>query len=476
MALPLPPRLTPAAPASPPLLPEKWHATALVTPFPAVGKPQAPFVADITYDWSVQAMLITSYSLEGASLDLLVVGAGTVYKLEGGLCYLQASGSNWSVPAPDWLAGRDLACQGIGDVLDVSCQWWSGTSECKNSLEHPDQPPPTCEGGTPCAGTWIWSRADNGFPWRMMFISQGNPYEFPVLGDHAMANLPTFEAVGDTKLPSILANCQADGRREASTNAGGADRDFHTGVRLAGAWPAHPVQAAITDLPAALRQQAAETTDAERAENLAKVQGLIPGLKPLPGICKPFSLPSWPATLYMTALTTPTFPGQHPPGGPWYNAPFPTQIYYDSSNPADPAQLSRFYQPDGTISDTLLLVPTSYGIDRDADGQVTDCEVMDPSIPPPNMHWPATDQSVCLAAIVNNPQLSPGRTTLIIGCPSDAGRCFYIWYTTDSTAVMFSEVPQCCDVSLTLIDYFDVIPQPSLPAGIFDIPPECKPS
>lgn len=449
--LPVPPTLQPTDVATPPALPSKWTATALLTPFPDDdGVAQAPWAAEVTYDWSVEAMRISCYSLDGGHVDILAVGEGTYYVLEEGGCYGPYSQPEWSVPSPDWLASRNLVCNGVAPVLGVSCQWWSGTSPCKNSLEH-EGSGPSCEDDTWCAGTWIWAREDNGFPWRIMLISQGNPYQLPVLGDCALVHLPTFQEIGGTKLPQILANCSQPG----------------TGRPEPGS------------IATALRRSAESATDEQRATVLETVGGLIPGLAPLPGGCSPYTLPTWPTTLYMTAITTPTFPYQEVQGGPWYPDPFPTEIYYDTTDKNAPMQLSRFYQPDGTIQDTLLLEPTSYAVNRDGNGTVTSCGLLDPNPNDPNIgapvwDWPANDGAICLAMLEDNPQLSPGRTTLIIGCPSDHGRAFYIWYTSDAVAVMFTEVPQCCDVSLTLIDYDTYLADPELPQGIFDIPPQCE--
>jgi hypothetical protein len=448
--LPPPPGLEPTELATPPALPSKWRATALLTPFPDNGTAEAPWAAEITYDWSVQAMRVSCYSLDGGSADILAVGAGTYYVLEDGGCYGPYSQPEWSVPSPTWLASRDLVCNGVADVLGVSCQWWSGTSPCTNCMEH-EGSTPSCADDTWCAGTWVWARADNGFPWRIMLISQGNPYQLPVLGDCALVHLPTFEEVAGTKLPQILANCPNQG----------AER---------------PAPGSVAE---ALRRSAQSATDEQRRSASEAIGSLIPGLAPLPGTCAPYALPTWPTTLYMTAITTPTFPYQETPTGPWYTDPYPTEIFYDTTDKQAPKQLSRFYQPDGTIQDTLLLEPTSYGVDRDADGNVTSCGLLDPNPNDPNIgapvwDWPANDGATCLAQITNNPQLSPGKTTLIIGCPSDQGRVFYIWYTSDAEAVMFTEVPQCCDVSLTLIDYDTYMADPELPPGIFDIPPQCQ--
>ena len=71
-AFPMPPTLTPCGSTTPPNLPQKFHAVALLTPF----NNSQLVVADILYDWSVQAMRITTYGLERGYADFLYTSDG----------------------------------------------------------------------------------------------------------------------------------------------------------------------------------------------------------------------------------------------------------------------------------------------------------------------------------------------------------------------------------------------------------------
>ncbi len=466
-SLPAPPTLEPCESSEPPALPAKWRAVALLTPFPKGRLFQLPAVAEVIFDATVDAMLVNYYTLDGGSVNVFFIG-DCYYVVWNGTCYGPFQEPNWRVPQQNWLGDKGMSCSGSAPVLGVDCDWWKGTTQCTNSLENQGSTAP-CQGETWCAGNWIWTRTDTGVPWRMMFIPQGNPYQLPILGDCAMVHLPTFQELASTKLPDLAERCPCT---DDPASAGTSPTRASHSARFAGPWVR---RSASADGHATIAEflDRSKATQEQRTESLDRIGQLIPGFEPLPGDCTPDRLPVWPETLYMTALTTPTFPYQETGSGPWYYDPFPTEVYYDDTVQDAPKQLARFHQPDGTMQDTLLLVPTSYGVSRDADGTVTSCAPLPGNTGPVVRDWPKHDGSRCVARIVNNPELSPDKTTLIIQCPSPPDRVFYIWYTSDGAAVSFMEVPQCCDVSLTLIDYFAFDAAPSLPPGIFDIPTNC---
>src|ERR1043165_6032929 len=100
---PDPPVLTPYNATTPPPLPAKFHAVALVTGF----TDDQLVVADVWYDWSVQSMRVTLYGLEGGYADALYTPKG-VYLLDSvngqdpKQCFGPAPSPD-QVPAPNWL-------------------------------------------------------------------------------------------------------------------------------------------------------------------------------------------------------------------------------------------------------------------------------------------------------------------------------------------------------------------------------------
>jgi hypothetical protein len=443
---PRPSGLAPCTSSAPPELPGGWYAVALLTPFTSAY----PAVAEVTYSASLRAMVIGCYDLGGGGTGVLVLGDGTYFVYpnwpDTGPAYGPFSNSRWQVPAPDWLADKQLQCMGTGAVLGVDCEWWGGLTPCTNG------------GGTNQVGAWIWADTAQRLPFRIMFIDQSNPYRLPVLGDAAMVHLPTFENHDGAGLEALVAETRR--ARQAPRRFGARSRPA-AHARRGGAWSSSRAAgiAGPVTIWSLLEARRPQISPERRAANLARVGELIPGLRPLSGGCTPYSLPTWPGRLAMTALTIPT--GQV--------AVYPTEVFYDWSLKR---QASRFYEPDGSRMDTILEAGITYDVTYHADGSHS-CDGTDPvGLPRPN--WPAADNCQCRAAIVDHPRLSPGRTTVIFTCPSDPPRVFWIWYTDDGAPVMFSEVPQHCGVTFTLIDYASFDPNPGpFPAGVFDVPADC---
>lgn len=426
---PSPPFLTPCEARTPPPLPDKWHAVALLTPF----YNSQLLVADIYYDWSVQAMRVTLYGLEQGYADVLYTPDGFYL-----LASVEPSGPPEQcfgpismpsrVPSPNWLETIDVECQGLQEILGVNSSWWVGFTPCTNGYQNPPPLKP------PNVANWFWFREDNLCPWRMMFINQDNPYHLPVLGYFPVVHLPTFEPVSSTDLPAILHICQSQVKP--------LDK---------------PLQ--ITsgqDIEQLVASNSVSQTRIDQDTIQTMIQQLIPGLRPPPQDCE---LPYWPDRLFLTSLSTPT-PGP---------VPNPTQVYYDW-----PSQrmLTRLYGSDNSLEDAILTDSTTYLIKRFANGTHQCLKKLPVGLPRPN--WPTHDGGQCKAVIENNPDLSPNRTTQVIVLPSTPGRVFWIWYTTENEAVMFVEVPQLCDVQLVLTDYFDyqANPQP-FDKSLFEIPPDC---
>lgn len=437
---PNPPFVQPCGAITPPSLPNKFHAIALLTPF----TDSQLVVADIYYDWSVQAMRVTTYGLERGYADLLYTPSGyyILDSVNGGnptQCFGPISTTE-QVPAPSWLMSYNVTCNGVQEVLGVNTNWWCGLTK---NLNPPAPVPPT-----PCppfeSANWFWMRSDNQYPWRMMFINTTNDYKLPFIGRFAFIHFPTFESVLSTNLPNLIQDCTSQS----------TPLDDETAAVFQIQEP--------EDTYKLLNEKPFLTSHVDRAEILGRIQNLIQGLTAPTGSEIP---PTWPTRLFLTALTTPTFEPH-----PFSNQPYPTQVYYDWTNQH---QLTRFYLPDTSLEDAILTSSTTYLIARYTNGTHKCLGTVPVGLP--YMNWPTHEgTSRCKGVITNNPQLSPNKTTQIFIKNSQPPRYFWFWYTTTNQAVMFAEIPQACNVELILTDYFDVMPNPPpFDPSLFVVPPDC---
>jgi hypothetical protein len=439
-SFPDPPFVQPCGAITPPSLPNKFHAVALLTPF----TDSQLVVADIYYDWSVQAMRVTTYGLERGYADLLYIPSGyyILDSVNGGdptQCFGPINTTE-KVPAPSWLMSYNVTCNGVQKVLGVNTNWWCGLMK---NLNPPAPVPPT-----PCppfeSANWFWMRTDNQYPWRMMFINTTNDYKLPFIGRFAFIHFPTFASVTGTNLPSLIQDC--------TSQSTPLDEGTAAGLHIQEPQDTYNL----------LNEKSFLTNRVDRAEILGQIQNLIPGLTAPTGNEIP---PSWPARLFMTALTTPTFEPH-----PFSNQPYPTQVYYDWTNLH---QLTRFYLPDTSLEDAILTSSTTYLIARFTNGTHKCLGTVPVGLP--YMNWPTHEgTSRCKGVITNNPQLSPNKTTQIFIKNSQPPRYFWFWYTTTNQAIMFAEIPQACNVELVLTDYFDFMPNPSpFDPSLFVVPPDC---
>ena len=103
--------------STPPDLPVAWQATTLLTAF---GSEQLE-VAAVSADANLNDMRVTTLGLEnGSEQDWLIVGS-QVYSItsdQGGnlSCSKSAQNTNWRVPAPNWLSGKNCRCMGSNSV------------------------------------------------------------------------------------------------------------------------------------------------------------------------------------------------------------------------------------------------------------------------------------------------------------------------------------------------------------------------
>lgn len=434
---PQPPKFSPCGSSVPPLLPQKFRAVALLTPF----DDSQLVVVEITYDWSVRIMRVTAYGLEEGYGDFLYTPDGyyILDSVNGGppVNIFGPIATTEQVPAPTFLSDIGATCNGMQEVLGVVTNWWCALRMNTNPPA-PIPPDPTPH----IAANWFWMRNDNQYPWRMMFINTTNDFKLPFIGRFAFVHFPTFEAITSTNLPALLQSAGEYGKKVDSTNAALLQKEK------------------TLETYNLLENKTFLSRTVERLKILGRIQELIPGLTPPDNN----PLPTWSPRQFMTALTTPTFEPH-----PFPNQPYPTQIFYDWKIQR---QLTRFFLPDSTMQDIILTNSASYIVLRSPNGKHTCMGKLPVGLPYPN--WPERDGGVCKGIITNNPQLSPNKTTQIFTLQSMPPRNFWIWYTTVNEAIMFAEVPQACNVELVLTDYFDFnsTPPPFAPS-LFVVPPDC---
>ena len=412
--LPDPPKLGPAPQGPPPELPATFQAAVLLTPFNA----SQIFVAQVAYQSSGERMFVELWGLESGHAQYMNIGSDTYLRSGPNDPWQGPFQKGWTTPATTLLA--DMGAIGIATapILEVDCTWWASDSPCTNGCEEAGADPKT-------VGSWTWLCADDGAPWRMFFVDKSNPYKLPVIGAFAMVNWARFAAGDQPELDEIAEEC----RREARPPSPGLDPD--------------PVEL--------LAKQEGNGSD-------GPPPGLIPGLH-LPGP-QP-TLPAWPDTLLMEATTIPTAELTVKPTIVCYDWPIRRM-------------LTRLFDDDasGGYDDLILTDSTTYDVSYAPDGSHECNGHSPPGLPWPN--WPEHDNGQVKAVIDEGSPLSPYGTTQLIALPGVPPRMFWVWYTTpDNRAVLFTEVPQLCDVTLVLIDYWTYEPGQTFDPSLFQVPADC---
>ena len=259
------PMLAACRPATPPELPQRWHAVGLMMPF-LDGQLD---VGEFVYDGALPAMRATVYGLQSGAVDLLITENDT-YLLSGphrSPTQCTALGRKLRPPSAQWLATESV-CVGEAPLEEQAVQWWQ-------------------KGGFEPARYWV--STGSRLPWRTSFVSRA--LDPAIIGDYAMTYFPAFTPLPQTDLAALRDRCAA------TAKPGGAG--------ISAAVPTARELMAIGD----------EAGEAERKERLA---ALIPGLSH--GACARVNPVRWPDRFVMTAMVTPIKVNDNP-----YSA----LIYYD---------------------------------------------------------------------------------------------------------------------------------------------------
>ncbi|MBI1781703.1 MAG: hypothetical protein HYR66_10085, partial [Sphingobacteriales bacterium] len=392
--------------ANPNALPQKWAAVALLSPFDG----STMYISLITYDYSLKAMRTVVADYEGGFADLITINDSTWLLDENSNCLKPVAAGMWKVPAPDWVNSTDHNCAGIKPILEVPVQWWRYAA-----------------GGV---GNWLWTRTDNGYPWRMMFVNDSNIYKLPLLGNFSMANFITMESINESNLGPIVNSC-----RQSAKN----------------------LNAAKFNIQSLLKDSRLNITAGEKEKRLAWLGSHAAGIS-LPD--SSISLPVWPQTFSAKSLMTPVN----------RTATYPTNIFYDWRIKK---QLTAMQQPDKSVVDAYLIDSVTYIVQKFVDS--TQCQGVLPHLGPATPRWAYVDKCQSKLVLTNTP-LSPNRKTLIFTCPIEEGRVFWIWYTAEGKPIVFFETspPVSEGTSLSLADYYDFNPNVAINPVIFKgVPANC---
>jgi hypothetical protein len=369
--LPLPTFARCTAP-SPPELPERWRAVALMMPFDG-GQID---VGELIYDGVLPAMRATIYGLESGTADLLITETET-YQLSGphhAPTGCSALGRQLAPPARRWLSAQ-AQCAGQAPVGGTEVEWWRMPSE--NS-----------------GATWFWHRSGSRLPWRSLITT---PLRDPaVIGEYAMTYFPVFEPATDTNLARLRNFCEAATR----------------GNKNEAATEKKSVRAII-----------AESTDgAANAERTSRIQQLIPGLSH--EACADVAPIHWPRRLAMTAIMVPT---------PFTSGPFPTEVFYDWDGAH--AMLTRMHHPDdpSVTYEGLLAGERGYNMQAGTSGALT-CRQEYPGIVKPD--WLATQCTCRGVIKNNSQLSPGGAVEIRSCPVVYASHSFWAWYAVGGRPLM----------------------------------------
>jgi hypothetical protein len=404
-ALPLP-QLQACRDTSHPRLPEKWQATYLMAPFT-----QAQLViGHVVHDESVGATRITLHGVRRGSLDLLLHGDKTFELTSTGsdVTCRDLGNTGWRPLPRDWLTPGSQ-CTGSAAVGGIDVDWW----------KTPVEPAPSAY--------WIWSKAADRTPFRIVFAAPGN--RLAIFSQHALSHQVSFDALPETNLAAIVRSCDA----AKPTKKQGGD---------------------------ALRERLAHMSRA-RGRADAALKRLVPAL----AACPKTPLPPWPARLALTGLMTPFDAEENP---------YPTEVLYDWSIQA---QRTRIFFPPGSatsMQDALLLGPRGYTLTYRRQQGPTCAPVLPGTIRP---DWAARAPCDCQATIEAGTSLTPDDPIRIMVCPLNKPRVAWAWYTPQGRPRLFMVTSMPGDEGtgqFAVLDYWDWRPGHPASGLAFARPAQCE--
>ncbi|MEQ8860855.1 MAG: hypothetical protein RIC56_19595 [Pseudomonadales bacterium] len=315
-------------------------------------------------------------------------------------------------PGRDWL-DDSARCAGESRVQGINAQWWKTRVE-----PEANQQPPT---------TWFWFDM-NGRPWRTMFAKPS--FEFGVLGLFSFNLFQQFHAVDETPIPQAIAACK-DVPSAPLTIDSGTDLYAHDVAesRRSPDWPA------------------------------------VPQISGLNFECSVDALPEFQPSFQMTTFMSSVA---------YQYDPLPTRVFYRYDDDVR-SMRTRMYNSGQKViegsdinADALLIGGDGYLV------QPQQCQQVLPGIPVPN--WQTVDDCRCRARVSNDPAWSQFDDQLVIQCPLEDERVFWMWYTPAGHPIVFMETgaPVGEGTSLALADYIGYEAPTVVPSGTFDVPNSCE--
>ncbi len=429
-------------------LPARWQATALMAPYLYSGKPtdldnlssRAELqVGRFVYDGENRLMRGTRYGAKRGGVIDLLISDRTTWVLTGSYENPQcvATLANpYKVPSRIWQdAQAGATCVGnhaTAPTIDKgpNVDWWKQ----KSPIMEP--------GAIGQAADWYWMD-QNGYPTRTMFWYKHDGLP-AILGDYAFTNFYRFGPGNDIDLKKIAATCEQ------------------------------------ATLPVWNEDEVAELQSKTETPQDNPAGALVPGLSYKACSTLDAKPPTWPVEIYMSSFST----------AAKYATPRPlvTSVYFNPNTPMLRTRLHETGSDGGSDwSDALLINHNSYGVGLNATApyyQNSCRRGAHTSLPgSPHEDWGVAGHCQCMSVIQDNPVLSPGRNTEIIGCPlpltaTDPGQqsgntMFWMWYTIadpmQPVVFMQTKPDVTIGTGLSLADYTHWQPKPA-PDVVFTTP------
>ncbi len=410
VAITPPPAFSACAPGAAPPLPKSWRAVGLMMPF-LDGQLD---VGEFEYDGALPAARATVYGLESGTADLLITKEGS-YLLSGpsgAPTGCMALGRKFALPPASWIPEHS-ACVGQTHLGTVQVQWWKSP-------------------GRDGHATWHWLRADNGLPWRSMFVSRAA--DPAIVGDYAMTYFPLFQPSPQTNLSALRDLCARSATPAVSAAA------FAQTAR---------------DLME-IRNPAAEV---ERPQRIAQ---LVPGLSGQS--CSAMTPVRWPERFVATAVITPIS---------FSDDPYSALIYYDW--PDAESQFAILWQGLSPAFRGVVALRKGIGYQPGrASTGAFHCPAIYPGMVRPD--WASTARCRCKGVLDHQAALGPDEAIQIFACPirEQGKRVMWNWYTSKGRPLLFAEAA-ARGVGAMLADYHEWLPGHEVPRTDFALPKECAP-
>ncbi len=425
------PRFEPCDPATAPVLPAKWAASALMQPFDE----NPPWVGRFTYDEQARAYrFAVAEAGQTRFFDYLLTSDMRLYTLRGPYDKPTGCESAWRIemqlPARE-LVSSGATCVGEAALLGTQKQWWKQASDT-----------------TPGAN-WYWFDAE---PERSLFrvMPYGPVDNLGLPGYFAFSYYTDFRALSETDLPKLVELCRSG--QPAAEKLGPAEELGNAG-----------------QIREVLDRLLPEDTAAPAAATAGPV---VPGI----GSCSsPDDRPrGWPDQLEMTTFLTAVNVEY---------SPFPSLVRYNWSVPGLRTDMyNPWPMPDKewNLYSARLIQETGFSVYY-LDGTFESCnqDLPGPEVP----DWMQVDACTCQAVLAPRSALNPSpEEVLVMRCPltpmgpHQTPQVFWTWYgARTGKPVVFMQTNSSASVGtgLNLADYYLYAPGKVTDPSVYAPPEQC---